>query len=87
MSDRFEGSVAGLSSPASHAFAVTPSDGVDLPEVTRAVYVGGSGSLVATLSSGSTATFSGLIGGTILPMRIRRIHASGTTATALVGLV
>jgi hypothetical protein len=87
MPDRFSDHAIGLESPATHGFAVSPSDGSDLTETTRAVYVGASGNLAVTLSSGADVTLTGVPGGTLLPLRLRRIKATGTTATAIVGLL
>ena len=87
MPDRFSDQATGLDSPATLAFAVTPNDGADLTEVTRALYVGGGGTIVAVLSAGSEVTFTGIAGGSVLPIRVRRIKAAGTTATAILGLL
>jgi len=37
MLDRFNDHAQSLNAPATHAFAITPMDGVDLAEVTRAL--------------------------------------------------
>lgn len=87
MPDRFADHAIGLESPASHGFAIAPSDGADLVETTRAIYVGSSGNLAVTLASGAEVTLTGIPGGTLLPVRLRRIRATGTTATAIVGLL
>ncbi|QQR35429.1 hypothetical protein JI749_13850 [Devosia oryziradicis] len=87
MPDQFSSHAPGLESPAAHGFAITPSDGADLADVTRAIYVGGSGSLSLTLLSGANVTLTGVAGGTLLPLRARAIKATGTTATSLVGLL
>jgi hypothetical protein len=87
MPDPFSSHSPGLESPAAHGFAVTPSDGADLADVTRALYVGGSGNLALTLLSGATLTFTGVAGGTLLPLRARAVKATGTTATSIVGLL
>jgi hypothetical protein len=87
MQDRYENTSPGLTSPATHAFAITPADNTELPEITRGIYVGGPGNVRAVLRSGADVTFSGLPAGTVLPLRARSIQATGTTATALVGLV
>ncbi|WP_332699074.1 spike base protein, RCAP_Rcc01079 family [Devosia sp.] len=87
MPDRFAEHAIGLDSPATHGFHVSPNDAVDLPDVTRAIYVGGSGALEATLVSGADISLAGIAAGTILPLRIRRIKATGTTATFIVGLL
>jgi len=87
MPDRFHTLSPGLDAPASHGFAVTPHDSNDWSEVTRALYVGGAGALAVVLASGASVTLSGIAGGTILPLRLRQVKATGTTATLLVGLV
>ncbi len=87
MLDRFHSSSSSLDGPAVHGFAVTPSDSIDLPEITRALYVGDGGDVAALLQSGASVTFAAVQPGTILPVRVSRILATGTTATAIVGLV
>ena len=87
MPDRFTDHATALHSPASHGFAVTPSDGTDLPEVTRALYVGATGAVAVTLASGADITLTGVPGGSLLPLRIKRIKTTGTTAAAMVGLL
>ena len=77
----------GLESPASSAFAVSPSDASDLPTLTRALYVGVSGSLVVTLiGDASSVTFANLTAGWH-PIRARKIHATGTSAGSILGIV
>lgn len=87
MIDRYQNFAAGLESPALHGFAVTPDDGTDLSETTRALYVGNGGDVVVILLSGAELTFANVASGTVLPLRTRRVKASGTTADAIVGLV
>ena len=69
------------------AFPITASDSQDLPETVRAIYIGGSGTVVLVTRDGTTATFVGLAAGTVLPVSAARVRATGTTATSLVGLV
>lgn len=86
MQDKFSTHYSGLTAPAEHAEAITPSDSADLDFATRAIYVGGSGSLRITTIAGDTVTFPGVAGGVIYPFRARRVLANGTNATGLVGL-
>lgn len=72
--------------PASGFAAITISDSVDLTYVTRAVYVGGAGNLVAVDEQNNPVTFTGVTAGTVLPIRVRRVNLTSTTATALVAL-
>lgn len=87
MPDRFASHADGLESPASSGFAVAPSNVDDLPQVTRAIYVGTAGNLAVTLASGDEVTFINLPSATLLPVRVARVKATGTTATDLVGLL
>ena len=76
------------SSPCRHWAAITPSDGTDLTRVPKALYVGGAGDVTmigADAPSGATGVaWKGAAAGEILPVRPRRILATGTTATDLV---
>lgn len=87
MADFFTNFLHGVEAPASNGRAVTPNDGADLAEVTRAVYVGGAGDLRVMLR-GDTApvTLVAVPAGTFCPLRVKRVHATGTTATGIVGL-
>ncbi|MEL6646231.1 MAG: hypothetical protein AAFY35_09940 [Pseudomonadota bacterium] len=85
MTDRFESYVAGLEAPASDLFDIVPDDGTDLSVATRALNVAASGTVRVTTVSGTTATIF-VAAGLAFPVRAARIHATGTTATGLVGL-
>jgi hypothetical protein len=87
MPDRFQNSSSALSSPASHAFAVTPSDSAVLAETTRAIYVGTTGSIAALMLSGASVSFTAIPAGTVLPLRLTKIMATGTSAGGIVALV
>jgi hypothetical protein len=87
MTDRFSTFAASVDAPASHAFAITPSNGTDLSDVTRGLYCGIGGDIAVVMLSGQTVTFSQAPGGAILPLRVSRVLATGTTASALVGLL
>jgi hypothetical protein len=83
MSDTFEGLATGMASPANSAAEITPNDTTDLSTFSRAVYVGGAGNLRVTMLGGQTVTFSNVAAGTMLPIRVSRIWATGTTATLI----
>ena len=63
--------------------AVTPSDTVDLASYPRNVTLltAGAVSCVPLKSADSPVVFGSLLAGTTLPFRVRRINATGTTAS------
>lgn len=78
----------------SYAQAVTASDTADLPQVGAsianapvcdALYIGGAGNVTVLLEDNTALTFA-VIAGQILPIRARRVKASGLTASGLVAL-
>lgn len=87
MTDRFIGREPGLDGPAIHGFGITPNNDVALAEVTRALYVGTAGDVAVLLMSGSSITLTNVPAGTLLPLRVQRVLATGTSATSIVGLV
>lgn len=70
--------------------AITPDDSNDLPNGTcSGIWIGSiaGGATVTVISrSGNTGVFNGCNAGTPLPVRARRVMATGTTATSLVAL-
>jgi hypothetical protein len=86
MKDHFSAHAAGLTSPAEHADPITPSDDAELPRATRALYVGQGGDVAVRFVSGEAVVLANLQGGTVYPLRLRQILASGTMASGLVGL-
>ena len=82
--DLFCSASAGLESPLNYATPITPDDEAVLPIITRAVHLGGGGNLTVTLKGGDTVTFENLAAGWH-PLRVRQVHAVGTTATGIVG--
>lgn len=75
----------GSMASATYARAVTPSANADLPDGTcRAVYVGGSGSLVVILhGDSSTVTFTNVGAGSVLPIQAKAIRTSSTATNIL----
>ena len=77
----------GGTTPAIDAFAIVPADGVDLPSLARAIYIGSAGDMTITTAAGSSVTFVGLAAGTVLPVHTRQVPATGTTAANLIALI
>ena len=86
MIDPFKGHRPGLSSPVESGVVVVPSDAETLPAVTRALYSGTGGDITVRLASGDTITLVETTPGSIYPLRVDRVLASGTTASGIVGL-
>lgn len=73
--------------PSLLCFDVTPNDVAALPFLTKALYIGGAGDLVLRSPLGqSDVTFRNLPAGYILDVRAIAVRATGTSATAIVGL-
>jgi len=74
-------------SPAEGCFAIVPDDTADLPQATKAIYIGLSGDVALVPVRGSSAVFfRNVPAGTILDVRVRAIKATGTSAGDIVGL-
>lgn len=86
MADQYGNFSGGLHSPAAVVADVTPSDTVDLTAATRALNVATSGTVRVTTVRGSTATLY-IAAGVAFPVRVTRVHASGTTATGITALI
>lgn len=86
-SDKFESSSDSLIAPASVCFAIIPSDSLELPQVTKAIYVGTGGQVtLAPVDNTAPVTFVNVPSGAILDVRTSKILATGTDASDLVGL-
>ena len=72
--------------PATSGGAVTPSDSVDVPTLSRALWIGGAGDVKVTLKGGTTVTLSAVPAGSMLPLQVTRVWATGTTATLITAL-
>ena len=74
------------SGPATDALPVTPDDAVDLSMVAIARHVETGGTIVVDAVAGGTRTI-GVADFSILPLGVRRVHATGTTATGIHAMV
>ena len=66
--------------------AVTPHDTDLLAQQARALYIGGAGNVVLKDPDGVSATFVGVLAGTILPIQTSRVMSTSTTATNIVAI-
>ena len=67
------------------AAAVTPSDSADI-RPTRGLFVGAAGNIKVDMALGTTLTFTGVQAGSILPIQVKRVYSTDTTATDIVAL-
>jgi hypothetical protein len=88
-SDKFATMSDQVSAPCRHWAVITPSDTVDLTAIPKAIYVGTGGDVkmigIDAPTGAAGVTWKGVPAAGLLPTRPRRILATGTTATDLVG--
>ena len=72
--------------PYTHAIAVTPSDSATLVNATRALWIGGTGTLTVVMSDGTTVEFQGVPSGYLLPIICTQVKNTGTSASLIVAL-
>ena len=71
--------------PGSKCVSVTTSNTVDFAQQARLLYIGTGGDIVVVNTDNSTCTFKSVVAGTTLgPFFIKRVNATGTTASDLV---
>jgi hypothetical protein len=71
--------------PVSSLAAVVPSDTVSFP-VCKMLQVGGAGVINILAEDDTVAVALTVLAGTLLPIRAKRVNATGTTATLIVAL-
>jgi hypothetical protein len=87
MADAFATRADDVSAPARRTTAIVPHDTNDLADLPKAIYIGGGGDVALMAVADNTArTFKAVQVGSILPIRVRRVLATGTTATNLIAL-
>ena len=80
---------------------ITPSDSTIFSQATRGLYIGGGGNLnvefaipqpsdtvnnYSNTNVYANVVFTAVSAGTVLPIRVRRVYAASTSATAIVAL-
>lgn len=68
----------------SHAAAVTPSDTGEI--FASALYIGGAGAVSVVTEAGETVTLASAQAGSTIVLRVKRVNATGTTATNIIRL-
>lgn len=85
MSD-LSGVLPGGDAPGKGAVAVVPHNTNKLTSASRALWVGSAGNLTVLMEGGQTVTFSGVPGGSWMPIRVQRVNSTGTTASNIVAV-
>lgn len=70
----------------SGAFKITPYDTANLVHPAKGIYVGVTGDIKADMINGDTAVVFKAVPVGVLNIYVKKIYATGTTATNLVGL-
>jgi hypothetical protein len=78
--------------PAIGAVAVTPNDSADISTnqngaPVRSLYIGTGGDLKVKTGDGDIVSFVGLSGGTILPVYVTRVYATGQPGTIAANII
>jgi hypothetical protein len=81
----FFGFKKNLTSPPNDGLSITPDDNTDLTAVIRAINVDTAGT-VAVLTTRNTSLTLYVAAGIVFPIMAKRVLATGTTATGIVGL-
>ena len=84
--DIYKNMVGGLESPAREAAQITPNDTTDLAYASRSIYVGLSGDIAVHMAGRTVPVVFKSVPVGILPVRVDRVLATGTTAADIVAL-
>ena len=82
MTDNFKYHASGLDSPAQRVYPITPNDGADLAVIPRALRVLTGGDLAIRDGAGTDVVIP-VLACEIIPIRVVRVLATGTTATVI----
>jgi hypothetical protein len=82
----FDNRIQALSGPATDALPVTPDNITDLPHVAIGLYVETGGTVSIVTVTGEMRSI-GVADFAVLPVGVRRVNATGTTASGIHALV
>ena len=86
MNNPFENRASSLSGPATDIVPVIPDDVTDMADVAVALYIE-TGGQISFLTARNIARTVTVVDQTILPVGVRRVNATGTTATGIHAMV
>lgn len=89
MSTSLTTSYGGVNASFTQQVDITPDDDVDLPPGVKAIFVGGDTGTInmEAINDGGTPHSNTYPTGMVIPGFIKRVHATGTTATGLTGWI
>ncbi len=87
MSDRYQGHQHSLTSPVRTAVDIVPDNNNDLLDVTRAIRCNTPGNIVVIFIDDTLPVTLSILDSIDYAYRIKRVLATGTTVTGLVGLL
>jgi hypothetical protein len=76
------GTFGAVGGPGEGSAPVTPNDSADLTEIARSLYVTGAGDVKFDGADGTTDTWT-VPANFVIPVAVRRVYATGTTATGI----
>ncbi|MEZ5779558.1 MAG: hypothetical protein R3E44_14480 [Paracoccaceae bacterium] len=82
MSNPFKNRVRSLSGPATDIVPVEPDDAAELVQTAIALYVETGGAVTVLTAAGVVRTFN-IPDFTFVPVGVRQVHATGTTASGI----
>jgi len=82
MIDPFKNRTLSLNGPAADMLPVTPSDASDLAQVAVALYIETAGTVSVVTATGQVRSVK-VASNSVLPVGVRRVRSSGTTASGI----
>ena len=76
----------GIGQPATHPFLITPSDTNELQYITRGIRVGTAGDVAIQRRDGTVVTIPDVAAAETIPIVIKKVYATNTTASGIMGL-
>lgn len=74
-----------MTDPAEGILIITPSNNNELTHTTRSIYVGYGGNLNVLMVDGTSGIHYNVQDGEILPIRVKQVYTTGTTASGILG--
>ena len=67
-------------------FEITPDDNTEITTLHKGLWVGNAGDVRVLMWESGVVTLQGVVSGTLLPIRAKKVFDTGTTATGIVAL-